>query len=53
MKYAPVSKLERTVVVKEENKPYPEVYHSEKPGAPVWVLLDFSESVDMCCARSK
>lgn len=51
MKYVSFSKRDSTEVVKEENKPYPEFYHSEKPMAPAWVPLDFSEIVDTHCVR--
>lgn len=51
MKYVSFSKWDSTEVVKEENKPYPEFYHSEKPMAPAWVPLDFSEIADTHCVR--
>lgn len=40
-------------MLKEENKPYPEFYHSGKPMASTWVLLNFSETADTCCVRPK
>lgn len=51
MKYVSFSKRDSSEVVKEENKPYPEFYHPEKPMAPAWVPLDFSEIVDTHCVR--